>query len=146
VLDALGLVRADVLGHSLGGAVALLAAQTAPDRVARLVLEDVGPLRRRVRPSRQRPDGPLPFDWAALEAADAEFADPDPGWWTRLGAITAPTLIVAGGPASTVPQDELADAAARIRDCTLVTIPAGHYVHDAEPAAFTAAVLAFLAG
>jgi pimeloyl-ACP methyl ester carboxylesterase len=145
VLDALGLDRADVLGHSLGGAVALLVAQTAPARVSRLVLEDVGPLRRRERPTPERPDGPLPFDWRALEAVYAEYADPDPGWWERLPAVTARTLIVAGGPESSIPQEELAEAAAQLRDCTLVTIRAGHFVHDAEPAAFAAAVLGFLA-
>jgi pyruvate dehydrogenase E2 component (dihydrolipoamide acetyltransferase) len=37
-LDALGLVRAHLVGHSLGGAVAAAAAKTAPDKVASLTL------------------------------------------------------------------------------------------------------------
>jgi lipase len=39
-MDELGLGRADVLGHSFGGAVALYVARHAPDRVRRLVLLD----------------------------------------------------------------------------------------------------------
>jgi pimeloyl-ACP methyl ester carboxylesterase len=33
-----------------------------------------------------------------------------------------------------------------IPQCDLVTIPAGHLVHEAQPADFTAAVKAFLGG
>ncbi|RRR78275.1 alpha/beta fold hydrolase, partial [Streptomyces sp. RP5T] len=40
-LAALGVERADVVGHSLGGAVACLLAQHAPGAVRRLVLGDV---------------------------------------------------------------------------------------------------------
>ena len=40
LLAALGLERATLVGHSLGGAVAIEAALAAPDRVARLVLVD----------------------------------------------------------------------------------------------------------
>jgi lipase len=40
VLDSFGLDRADVVGHSFGGAVALGLALVAPDRVRRLVLLD----------------------------------------------------------------------------------------------------------
>lgn len=44
-LDALGLARADLLGHSLGGAVATCLAAACPERVARLLLiEALGPL------------------------------------------------------------------------------------------------------
>ena len=41
--DALGLVRADLLGHSLGGMVALRFALAHPQRVASLVLMDTSP-------------------------------------------------------------------------------------------------------
>src|SRR5262249_30856681 len=43
VLDALGLEQADLLGHSLGGVVALHFALTHPERVASLVLMDTSP-------------------------------------------------------------------------------------------------------
>lgn len=42
VLDALGVGRTVVAGHSMGGFVALALAQAAPDRVERLVLVDGG--------------------------------------------------------------------------------------------------------
>ncbi|MFG3055252.1 alpha/beta fold hydrolase [Kitasatospora sp. NPDC048239] len=38
-LDALGLARVDLVGHSMGGVVAYLLAQSHPERVGRLVLE-----------------------------------------------------------------------------------------------------------
>jgi len=39
-MDALGIERADLIGHSLGGGVALIIAETSPERVHRLVLVD----------------------------------------------------------------------------------------------------------
>jgi 4,5:9,10-diseco-3-hydroxy-5,9,17-trioxoandrosta-1(10),2-diene-4-oate hydrolase len=39
-MDALGIERADLIGHSLGGGVALVIAETFPERVSRLVLVD----------------------------------------------------------------------------------------------------------
>lgn len=43
VLDALGVERAHVVGHSLGGMVGMRLAAERPDRVERLVVLDVGP-------------------------------------------------------------------------------------------------------
>jgi 3-oxoadipate enol-lactonase len=73
-----------------------------------------------------------------------QLSDPDPAWWEGLGQITARTLVIGGGPASHIPQDQVAGLARRIPAARLETIPAGHLVHAADPAAFTAAVLAFL--
>ena len=46
--------------------------------------------------------------------------------------------------ANHVDQSQLADMATLIPDCDLVTIPAGHLVHAARPAEFTAVVTCFL--
>ncbi len=43
MLDQLGIERADVLGYSLGGRVALQLAAAAPERIQRLVLESASP-------------------------------------------------------------------------------------------------------
>jgi pimeloyl-ACP methyl ester carboxylesterase len=144
-LDALGLDRVDLIGHSMGGLVACLLAQERPERVRRLILEDVGTLRPRppALPA-ARPDGELACDWAMVAAIRRQIADPDPAWWERLGQVTAETLVIGGGPASHVPQDWVADLARRIPAARLVTIPAGHLVHAADPAAFTQSALAFL--
>ncbi|MGH3345210.1 MAG: alpha/beta fold hydrolase [Carbonactinosporaceae bacterium] len=145
-LDGLDLDGVTLIGHSLGGAVAYLVAEDHPRRVDRLVLEDVAPPLPRVRAVPERPAGPLPFDWGVVLAVHEQLADPLPAWWDRVTEITAPTLIIAGGPDSHIPQHQLADAAGRISDCRLVTIAAGHEVHATRPAEFRTEVAGFLQG
>lgn len=145
VLDALGLGEVVLVGHSMGGAVAHLVTQTRPDRVAALVLEDAPPpFPRAPRTLPDRPPGPLPFDWAMLTAVLADTDDPSLRWWPGLASVSAPTLVVAGGPTSTTPQERVLEMAAAIPDCTLVTVPVGHHVHVGDPDGFTAAVLGWL--
>jgi 3-oxoadipate enol-lactonase len=144
VLGQLGLDRVSLLGHSMGGTVAYLIAQQEPDRISRLILEDTPPPFPMGRVAGERPDEPLPFDWAVVPAIYSQLNEPDPAWWDRLTDITAPALVIAGGPTSHIPQDKLAEAAARLPRGTLQVIPAGHEIHANRPAEFTAAVLAFL--
>ncbi|MFD6322427.1 alpha/beta fold hydrolase [Streptomyces sp. NPDC058442] len=143
-LDALGLDRVDLIGHSLGGIVAYLLAQEHPQRVSRLVLEDVPVPRPREPNTPTRPDGDLAFDWEMVLAVRRQIDQPDPGWLERLSQVTAETLVVAGGPRSHVPQDGVAELARRIPGGHMVTIPVGHLVHHAAPEAFTELVAAFL--
>jgi 3-oxoadipate enol-lactonase len=146
LLNALGLDRVTLVAHSMGGTVAFLLAEDHPERIVRLVVEDTpppfAPSERLVIP--ERPDGPLPFDWLLLVAIFGQLNEPDPAWWDRAAEIPVPTLIIAGGPESTVPQDRIAEIAKHIPDCRLVTIPAGHHVHQNRPAEFIATVRAFL--
>jgi pimeloyl-ACP methyl ester carboxylesterase len=145
-LGALGIARADVVGHSLGGAVACLLAQHSPQRVRRLVLEDVPapfPLDP-PRPPAERPDGDLPYDWAMILATDEQRNAPDPVWWEHMGRITMPTLLIGGGPTSLIPQEQIAALAEVLPDARRVTIDAGHLVHEARPEEFLAAVGEFL--
>ncbi|GHF64010.1 3-oxoadipate enol-lactonase [Kitasatospora xanthocidica] len=144
-LDALGLDRVDLIGHSLGGAVAYLLAQAAPERIDRLVLEEIPALY--PRPASAVPDDPdegVHFDWAMVRAVKAQLDDPDPAWRDGLASITARTLAVAGGPASYVPQERIAELARLIPDCRLVTVEAGHLVHGARPEEYVAVVAPFL--
>ncbi|MGW1024598.1 alpha/beta fold hydrolase [Streptomyces sp. NPDC002577] len=145
-LTALGIERADVVGHSLGGAAAYLLAQQHPERVRRLVLEDVPapfPLDP-PRPPAERPDGDLPFDWEMVLQTDEQRNAPDPVWWDHMGKIIMPTLLIGGGPSSLIPQDQITVLAGLLTDARLVTIDAGHLVHETRPKEFLAAVEAFL--
>ena len=142
-LDALGLREVTLIGHSLGGAVAYLLAMRYPERVLRMVLEDPAPPWPRVPPTPSRPAGSLSFDWA-VTTLSVEASDPPASSRAGLATITAPTLVVAGGPDSHVDQARLAEMTARMPGGQLVTIPAGHLVHATQPARFIAAVTAFL--
>ncbi|MFF8395221.1 alpha/beta fold hydrolase [Streptomyces sp. NPDC016172] len=145
-LAALGIHRADVVGHSLGGAVAYLLAQHSPGLVRRLVLEDVPapfPLDP-PRPAAERPGGDLPYDWAMILATDEQRNAPNPMWWDHMGRIAMPTLLIGGGPGSPIPQEQIAALAELLPGARHITVDAGHLVHEARPEEFLAAVAEFL--
>lgn len=147
-LALLHLAPVTLVGHSMGGIVAYLVAQQQPKAVSRLVLEDVLPPLPTdpPRPVPDRPGGSLEFDWAVVRALNPERNNPPEQWWTGLAEITAPTLVLGGGPASHIPQDGLARMAARMPHARLRTIAAGHRIHDERPEEFLAEVRAFLTG
>lgn len=143
-LDSLSLDRVDLVGHSMGGAVAYLVAQSDNRRVNRLVLEDVpAPLPR--KPSATvRPDKELPFDWDLVPAVRRQIDTPEPEWLERLSAITAPTLALAGGSSSPIPQEGIAELVRRVPRGRMVTIETGHLIHRMAPERFLAEVREFL--
>jgi pimeloyl-ACP methyl ester carboxylesterase len=146
LLDALGTRSAVIVAHSMGTVPASLVAMERPHAVARLVLEE-GPLPFPAEPPRPvptGPDGPTPYDWRVVRDVARQRNAPPAHHWEGLAAITAPTLLIAGGPASHLRQDQLAQVAARIPGARLTTIEAGHMVHDERPAPFLAAVRDFL--
>lgn len=144
VLDVLGLRDIALVGHSMGGTVAYLVASARPDLVSRLIIEDAPPPFPRTRPIPERPSEPVDFDWAVVPTIAAAVNDPTRRMWALLPGITAPTLIIGGGPSSSIPQELLAEAAGLIPDCRLVEIDTGHDVHENRPNEFTSAVLGWL--
>jgi pimeloyl-ACP methyl ester carboxylesterase len=144
-MDALGVLAAAVIGHSMGGVVAYLLAATHPDRVRVLVLEDM-PAPVPAVPPRDIPLGPLPgepCDWRAVAQLRTWRNDPDPSWWDFAPGIRARTLVV-GGSKSDLPQDRLAELARLIPRSTFVTLDTTHTVHADRPGEFLAAVMPFL--
>ena len=144
LLPRLGPGPIDLVGHSLGGLVACAVAAARPHLVRRLVLEDVGVPHPRPAAPPIRPAGDLPFDWRVVEQVRPEIDDPDPRWGDVLTGISAPTLVIAGGPASPVPQEHVAELVGLVPDGRLVSLDTGHLVHDARPEEFTRLVRTFL--
>ncbi|GAA3490954.1 alpha/beta hydrolase [Streptomyces cremeus] len=148
-LDVLGLDRVDLVGHSMGGAIALQVAQARPEKVARMVLEDAlppfpldPPRDPEPRPAQHEIDA-LDFDWDVIPATDEGANHPDPAWQAGLAGITAPVLVVSGGKASFLPdagQQRLTDL---IPGARRVTIPVGHLIHRNDPAGFLAELKGF---
>lgn len=121
LLDHLGIGRAHVMGHSMGGGTTLELAVHHPDRLLSVV-----PISASVRPAGSHPDlaDPATYATSTIMPTEQDFADmaeayarvaPHPerfedlpvrsmtsmqGWtgWTdeQLAAVTAPTLIVQG--------------------------------------------------
>jgi pimeloyl-ACP methyl ester carboxylesterase len=123
-LDEHGHATVDLVGHSLGGAVAQFVAMAAPDRVRRMVVEDISP------PPHEpvdlpevpaRTSEPIDFDWAVVE----------PIW--RLVRTQ-----------SHIDQTRLREAAARMPSARVVEVPVGHRIHSEAPEEFAAAVIPFL--
>lgn len=162
--DHLELDRVDLVGHSLGGHAASLVAQSRPERVRRLVLEEaplplregeeLGPLARNL-PSPvelwhavtslvRSPRAAYAFDRSMTRSALEQFRTPHPSWWSALPAMTSPTLVITGGPRGMVHPGRLDAALGAIPDVRAVTIEVGHSVHRDRPREFESAVTEFL--
>jgi pimeloyl-ACP methyl ester carboxylesterase len=143
-LDVLELDRVVLVGHSMGGVIAYLLAMREPDRVDRLVVEDVAPPRRRDRPIPDRPEEPLDFDWDVATAIIGQVNRGEPDVWAGLADISAPTLLIGGGTESHIPQQQFEEVRDLIPVCELITLPTGHYVHRSLPERFGQAALDWL--
>jgi pimeloyl-ACP methyl ester carboxylesterase len=149
-LDHLGIARVDLVGHSMGGRVASLVACGHPSRVRRLVVEDAPPPPRaepwddtKPEPPAEPPE-PVSFDWRLVRPIYHEVRRPDPGFWARIPALTAPTLLISGGPASYIAPGLLDEFAAVLADARTVSFDVGHHIHRDGPDEFARAVLPFL--
>lgn len=164
--DELELPAVDLVGHSLGGYAVSCVAQERPELVRRLVIEECPlPLQsgtEELRLTRRFPTVPelwhatsslvrhpravLAFDRSMTKTALEQFRKPNPEWWDRLPDITAPTLVLCGGPGGMVDPAKLEIMRAGIADCTVATFTCGHSIHRDRYREFTAAVRPFLAG
>jgi len=163
LMGELGIRRAHVMGHSMGGLVAGGLAADHPELVDRLVLVDAGFLS--LDPTwRHRVTGPLrTLPWTSptilpvllrdalrsgpvrMAAATAELLRKD--WRHKLPAIAAPTLVVWGQHDRVCNPRIGEQIAATVPGARLVIIRgAGHIPMWEKPAAFDAEVLAFLRG
>ena len=162
-MDALGLDRASVIGHSMGGLIAGGLAADRPERVERLVLVDAaflsldwasvrpmtGPARtlRRTAPSLLpvlvadgMRSGPRRLTDASIQLLRAD-------WRAKLPNIEAPTLVIWGEHDRICPLAIGQKIVATIAGARLVVIEgAAHNPMWERSDAFDREVLAFLAG
>jgi pimeloyl-ACP methyl ester carboxylesterase len=131
LIEHLGLAQADVMGYSLGGAVALRTAIQHPDRVRRLVLvavacrrdgmfpevvaqmdgmpADIGEMLRGSPPhALYERIAPRPEDWPVLGAKTSELLKVDYDWTEETAAVSAPTLL-AFADADSIRPDHMVD-------------------------------------
>lgn len=145
VLNALGIGRAVVGGHSYGGGVALELALSGGDVVAALVLLDTGAR------LRAHPDILAAAEAAALAepSAAANLAD----WracnafdrMREVGQLAVPTLVVVGADDVFTPPRYSHFLAEKIAGARLVTIDgAGHDAPTTHPMEVGAAIAGFL--
>lgn len=172
LMNVLGMQRAILMGHSMGGAIALWLALHQPDRVAGLVLVGTGG-RLRVHPDIVNG---LRTDWEAttrlitewhyapatspliIDAGTADLRQTDPSIMLsdyeacnqfdimdRIGNIPAPALIVVGEHDRLTPPKYAEFLAQQLPNAKLQVIPqAGHMVMIEQPNAVNAAVAAFV--
>jgi pimeloyl-ACP methyl ester carboxylesterase len=160
-MAAAGVAQADLVGHSMGGYLALRLAATEPGRVCRLAL--VAPAGVPTGRALWHHVLALPRSWRhatpstlRLATMDAFRTHPALVWRVAralvkddlvplLGQIRAPTLVVWGRDDRLLPSSSAAVLQSELRDARLVLIErAGHMPMITHVTEFTAALLAFL--
>ena len=171
VVDAIDEADGSVVlvGHSGGGAIAHAAADARPDRVARVVYVDAGPLGegQTINDSLPMVDGEIPLpDWSEFDEEDLRDLDDDLRERFRARAIPepagvaydpqvltderrydVPTTIIA----SEFPSEQLREWIAQghpyvaelaaMRDVEYVDLPTGHWPQFTKPAELSRAIL-----
>ena len=163
LLDQLDLAQVDLVGHSLGGWVALSVAAQQPQRIRSLLIEDApipphdtsGATTNPSVPSVRRLLASMGirrmlaivfanrFDLRMRKPILAALRMPAPAWWASLAAIDAPTLLL-GASQSHLAAERLPLLATAIPPATVVVLKGGHRLHTEHPTAFLDAALPFL--
>ena len=150
-MDRQGLPRADILGFSDGGNIALIFALRHPDRVRRLILNGANLDPKGVKPLVQLPIV-LGYHLASLSKspkarAHAELLglmvnEPhiDPA---ELKKLTMPVLVIAGTK-DMIQERHTRLIANRIPGARLALIPGDHFIASKAPTTFNRAVRQFL--
>jgi esterase len=163
LLDQLELAQVDLVGHSLGGFIALSVAAQQPHRIRRLLIEDA-PIPPRDTPGANTATS-VPgvrqllasmgirrmlaivfanrFDLRMRKPILATLRTPAPTWWASLAVIRAPTLLL-GATQSHLAAERLPLLATTIPHATVRVLDAGHRLHTEHPMAFLDAALPFL--
>ena len=152
-MDAFGLEKANILGFSDGGNIAMIFAMRYPERVNRLILDGANLDVKGVRRSIQIPIE-IGYRFAKLFAGKSEEArlhaemlglmvnDPNVRP-EELSAIRAKTLVIAGTK-DMIKEEHTRLIADNIPDSRLVFIKGDHFIANKCPDAFNRAVLEFL--
>jgi pimeloyl-ACP methyl ester carboxylesterase len=166
LLDTLKLDRMSLVGHSLGGHLALRLAARIPERVDRLVIEAapvpprdtadalalaaMQPKPARWRSVRQLGAGRLlrlwlrrEFDFRSARTVLPALRSPMPHWWQRLSAIQAPCLLLASHNDGAFTQ-RLGLLAGALANTSTHYLGSGHRLHTDHVEAFLDVVVPFL--
>jgi pimeloyl-ACP methyl ester carboxylesterase len=144
-MDALGILAAIVVGHSMGAVTSYLLAATMPERVRLLVLEEMPPPdpAKPPRPYPREPDPNGEWDWQAVIAANRWRNNPDKSWWAMANKIQAKTLVI-GGAQSHLPQNRMRTLSESIPNATFTSLDLGHDPHAERPSEFLRVVEPFI--
>lgn len=152
-MDAQGIGKANILGFSDGGNIAMVFAMMHPERVEKLVLDganlDTSGVKIRIQLSieigyriarlfsRKNPDARKNAEMLGLMVNDPNVKPEE------LSSILAPTLVIAGNK-DMIKESHTRLIARQIPDARLMIIPGDHFIANKCPEAFNAAVLPFL--
>lgn len=140
-VDSLGLDRFALISHSMGATVGWLFAEKTPERLLALIIEDtpVPTSRHEYAELPPQPPESVTYDWEVRRQLFRQLNSPDPSWWSNLGKVTTPTLMIAGSP-----DDELEEMARVLPRAELITIEVGHWIHETAPDRFVGPIRSFL--
>lgn len=154
-LDERGIQRADLLGFSDGGNIALIFAMRYPERVKRLILNGAN-----LDPAgvKARVQIPIVLGWRvaglfAKKSADAKRNAEMLGLMVHdpmippeeLKKVSAPTLVIAG-KRDMIRESHTRAIAQALPNARLVLLPGGHFIANKNPEEFNRAVEDFLTG